>query len=172
GGHFCLYRVKLKKGQTSFNGHYPAEPAGRPMDLATAGQLVVSGLTIGCVYSLVGLGFALTLKATELINFAQGEMVMLGAFFALTLLTVAGLPYWLVVVIAMAAMGAIGVVLERVVLRPILSRKAPLLNLLIATLGLSIALPAIAVMIWGRDPVAYPSLFSEEPIRIFGLRVQ
>ena len=54
------------------------------MELTMAVQLVISGLTIGCVYSLVGLGFALTLRATELINFAQGEMVMLGAFIGLS----------------------------------------------------------------------------------------
>jgi branched-chain amino acid transport system permease protein len=141
------------------------------MDLVTAGQLVVSGLTIGCVYSLVGLGFALTLKATELINFAQGEMVMLGAFFGLTLLTFTGLPFAAVFVVATALTGLIGVALERVVLRPMLTRKAPLLNLLIATLGLSIALQAVSVLIWGREPIAYPPLFQQTPVMIFGIRV-
>ena len=64
------------------------------MDITTIIQLVISGLTIGCVYSLVGLGFALTLRATELINFAQGEMVMLGAFFGLTAITTLKLPFF------------------------------------------------------------------------------
>ena len=77
-------------------------------DLVTAGQLALSGLTIGCVYSLVGLGFALTLRATELINFAQGEMVMLGAFIGLSLLTLLGLPYPVVFVLTLAITGLIG----------------------------------------------------------------
>ena len=144
------------------------------MDLHTAAQLVVSGLTIGCVYSLVGLGFALTLTATELVNFAQGEMVMLGAFIGLTLLTWGGgaPPYAMVFVVAMLATGAVGILLERTVLGPILARKAPLLNLLIATLGLSIALQALAIIVWGREPIAYPRLFSSEPVIVFGIRMQ
>lgn len=144
------------------------------MDFATASQLVVSGLTIGCVYSLVGLGFALTLTATELVNFAQGEMVMLGAFIGLSLLTTGfgAPPYAVVFVLATLVTGVFGVLLERGVLRPILVRKAPLLNLLIATLGLSIALQALAIVVWGREPIAYPQLFSNEPIIVFGLRMQ
>ncbi|MCC7271171.1 MAG: ABC transporter permease [Alphaproteobacteria bacterium] len=142
------------------------------MDIQTLGQLVLSGLTIGCVYSLVGLGFALTLRATELINFAQGEMVMLGSFIGLTLLTTTGLPYAAVFVLVAIAVGLVGVLLERTILRPILDRRAPLLNLLIATLGLSIALQALAIIVWGREPVAYPRLFSDEPVMVLGLRVQ
>src|SRR5687767_6957533 len=129
------------------------------MDIATIAQLVVSGLTIGCVYSLVGLGFSLTLRATELINFAQGELVMLGAFIGLTLLIALQLPFAAVFLLAILATGVLGVLLERAILRPILQRKAPLLNLLIATLGISIALQALAIIIWGREPIRYPALF-------------
>ncbi|BBK30453.1 amino acid/amide ABC transporter membrane protein 1 (HAAT family) /amino acid/amide ABC transporter membrane protein 2 (HAAT family) [Stella humosa] len=142
------------------------------MDIQTLAQLVLSGLTIGCVYSLVGLGFALTLRATELINFAQGEMVMLGGFLGLSLLLFTGLPYAVVFLLVLLATGLVGVLLERTILRPILDRRAPLLNLLIATLGLSIAMQAVAIIIWGREPIAYPVLFSAEPIIVFGLRVQ
>ena len=141
-------------------------------DLVTAGQLALSGLTIGCVYSLVGLGFALTLRATELINFAQGEMVMLGAFIGLSLLTLLGLPYPVVFVLTLVITGLIGVAIERVVLRPIIRRRAPLLNLLIATLGVSIALQSIAIVIWGREPIAYPRIFSDAPLQFAGLRVR
>lgn len=142
------------------------------MDAATLIQLVVSGLTIGCVYSLVGLGFALTLRATELINFAQGEFVMVGAFIGLTLLLTFNLPFAAVFLIASLATGLLGVALEQFVLRPILVRKAPLPNLLIATLGVSVALQALAIVIWGREPIPYPALFSSEPVSIFGVRVQ
>ncbi|RTL67131.1 MAG: hypothetical protein EKK41_17385 [Hyphomicrobiales bacterium] len=139
------------------------------MDTATLAQLIVSGLTIGCVYSLVGLGFALTLRATELINFAQGELVMLGAFIGLTLLTAFKLPFAVVFFAAIVLTGLCGVLFESALLRPIISRKAPLLNLLIATLGISIALQALAIIIWGREPLPYPELFAGEPVRIFGI---
>lgn len=142
------------------------------MDMATYIQLVVSGLTIGCIYSLVGLGFSLTLRATELINFAQGELVMLGAFIGLTLLTSLQLPYVLVFLIAIILTGLFGILMERVIFRPILLRKSPLLNLLIATLGISIAMQALAIVIWGRDPLAYPNIFSTAPIHFLGIRIQ
>ncbi len=141
-------------------------------DLATAGQLAVSGLTIGCVYSLVGLGFALTLRATELINFAQGEMVMLGAFIGLSVLTLTGLPYAVAFLVALVVTGLVGVGIERLVLRRILRRRSPLLNLLIATLGLSIGIQAVSVLVWGREPIAYPRIFDETPVQLWGLRVR
>jgi branched-chain amino acid transport system permease protein len=142
------------------------------MDFTSFAQLVVSGLTIGCVYSLVGLGFALTLRATDLINFAQGELVTLGAFIGFTLLGWFGLPFPITFLLTIAIVGAIGVGLERAVLRPIIRRKAPMLNLLIATLGLSIALQAMVLIVWGREPVTYPPLFSTDPVMILGVRAQ
>jgi branched-chain amino acid transport system permease protein len=142
------------------------------MDLVTIPQLAFSGLTIGCVYSLVGLGFALTLKATELINFAQGEMVMLGAFIGLTLLNSFHLPYIAVFVLSIVLTGLFGVFMERFMLRRILDNKSPLLNLLIATLGISIALQALAIILWGREPMPYPDIFSEQPVILLGIRLQ
>ena len=141
------------------------------MDLQTVIQLIVSGLTIGCVYSLVGLGFALTLRATELINFAQGEMVMLGALIGYTLLATLGSPFIVTFVVATLGTGVVGVLLERLILRPMLRRKAPLLNLLIATLGMSIALQAAAIIIWGREPIPYPPIFGQG-ITVLGITVQ
>ena len=142
------------------------------MDFVTILQLTFSGLTIGCVYSLVGLGFALTLKATDLLNFAQGEMVMLGAFIGLTLMHSFHLPYIAVFILSIILTGFFGVFMERFILRRILDNKSPLLNLLIATLGISIALQALAIILWGREPVPYPDIFSGEPIIFLGIRLQ
>ena len=142
------------------------------MELTTAIQLVISGLTIGCVYSLVGLGFALTLRATDLINFAQGEMVMLGAFIGLSVAQSFHLPFWATFCAAFILTGFFGIFMERFILRPILDRKAPLLNLLIATLGISVALQAVAILIWGREPVPYPQIFSNQSISFWGIHVQ
>ena len=142
------------------------------VDWLTIPQLAFSGLTIGCIYSLVGLGFALTLKATELINFAQGEMVMLGAFIGLSLITSFHLPYVVVFVLSVILTGLFGVFMERFILRRILDNKSPLLNLLIATLGISIALQALAIVIWGREPVPYPEVFSGQTLHLAGIRLQ
>lgn len=141
------------------------------MDLQTVIQLIVSGLTIGCVYSLVGLGFALTLRATELINFAQGEMVMLGALIGYTLLARLHSPFIVAFVVATLGTGVVGVLLERLILRPMFRRKAPLLNLLIATLGMSVALQAVAIIVWGREPMPYPPIFGHG-ITVLGIAVQ
>ena len=142
------------------------------MNLADILQLIFGGLTIGCVYSLVGLGFALTLRATDLINFAQGEMVMLGAFIGLTIITAFPLPYYLVFFLAVILSGIFGIFMERFILRKILDNKAPLLNLLIATLGISIALQAAAIVIWGREPVPYPDIFGLKSMDILGVKLQ
>ena len=142
------------------------------MDFVTFAQLVIAGLTIGCVYSLVGLGFSLTLVATELINFAQGEMVMLGAFLGLTIITTFKLPFLVVFILAIILTGIFGMLMEKFILRHILERKSPLLNLLIATLGISIGLQALSIVIWGRDPIPYPDIFSQGPLDFFGVRVQ
>ena len=142
------------------------------MDLSAIPQLAFGGLTIGCVYSLVGLGFALTLRATELINFAQGEMVMLGAFIGLTLITSLPLPYFAVFLLAVVLTGLFGVFMERFILRRILDNQAPLLNLLIATLGISIALQALAIILWGREPVPYPDIFQSQGVALLGVNLQ
>ena len=80
-------------------------------------QLVVSGAAIGCVYALVALGFVLIFKATEVINFAQGELMMLGAFLGYTLIAIVGLNFWLGALIAIIGTALFGGVLDRVVVR-------------------------------------------------------
>jgi branched-chain amino acid transport system permease protein len=119
-------------------------------------QQVVGGLALGFIYALIALGFTMMLRATELVNFAQGELVMAGAFFGYTLLTVTPLPYVVVFIIAAALTGVLGVVIEVVTLRVIRHRRSPLLNLIIATVGIGICLRILAQMIWGAAPLRYP----------------
>ena len=87
-------------------------------------QLVISGIAQGCIYGLIALGFVLIYKATETVSFAQGELMMLGAFGGLAGMTMLGLPYWLAILSAVLAMGVFGLVLERLVVRPILGQPA------------------------------------------------
>src|SRR5690606_25266619 len=85
-------------------------------------QLVISGVAQGCIYGLIALGFVLIYKATDTVSFAQGELMMLGAFFGLAAMTMMGFPYWIAVPAAIAAMAVFGLLLEMVVIRPILGQ--------------------------------------------------
>src|ERR1700731_2325350 len=83
-------------------------------------QQLVSGVALGCVYGLIALGFVLVYKATEVVNFAQGDLMMLGGFFAYTFIAMLGLNYWLGFAAAVAAMALFGMLAERLVGGPIL----------------------------------------------------
>jgi branched-chain amino acid transport system permease protein len=97
-------------------------------------QIIVAGIAQGCVYGLVALGFVLIYKATETVNFAQGELMMLGAFFALAGMGILGLPFWLASLLAVAAMGLVGLAIERAVIRPVLGQ--PAFSIVMLTFGL------------------------------------
>jgi len=88
--------------------------------IETLASQVVSGLATGCVYALVALGFVLIFKATDVVNFAQGEFIMASGFMSYTLLIWCGLPYWLVLLMTIPLSGLMGVILERIVVRPIM----------------------------------------------------
>ena len=119
-------------------------------------QQIAGGLALGFIYALIALGFTMMLRATELVNFAQGELVMAGAYIGYTLLAVTPLPFIAVFVIASVITGLLGVVIERITLRIIRRNRAPLLNLIIATVGIGICLRILAQMIWGAAPLRYP----------------
>jgi len=125
---------------------------------------VVSGLATGCVYALIALGFVLIFKATDVVNFAQGEFVMVSGFISYTLLIRFGMPYWLVLVSTIVVSGFMGVVLERVVVRPIMN--APIFSIVIATIGASIVLRSSAGILYGYDVLPLPTIFSKDPIRL------
>ncbi|MCA0244378.1 MAG: branched-chain amino acid ABC transporter permease [Proteobacteria bacterium] len=97
-------------------------------------QLLISGVAQGCIYGLIALGFVLIYKATETVSFAQGELMMLGAFLGLALMSFAGWPFWAAVLCSVAAMGLFGVVTERVVIRPILGQ--PAFSIVMLTFGI------------------------------------
>jgi len=97
-------------------------------------QLVISGIAQGCIYGLIALGFVLIYKATETVSFAQGELMMLGAFTGLALMTFMGFPFWLAVPCALVAMALFGMLLERVVVRPILGQ--PAFSIVMLTIGI------------------------------------
>jgi len=132
-------------------------------------QLVVSGLAVGSIYALLALSLVLIDKATDVVNFAQGEMAMFGTFVCYALLTTAGLPLSLVIASAIPIGALLGIVTERVAMRPI--QGAPPVNALIATVGLWIIFHHLAGWIWGYDPLPFPSLFAPDPIDVLGARI-
>jgi branched-chain amino acid transport system permease protein len=108
-------------------------------------QLVISGVAQGCIYGLIALGFVLIYKATETVSFAQGELMMLGAFCALAAMAFMGFPFWLAVLSAIVAMAAFGVLLERIVIRPILGQ--PAFSIVMLTIGIGYVARGLITMI-------------------------
>ena len=110
-------------------------------------QLVISGIAQGCIYGLIALGFVLIYKATETVSFAQGELMMLGAFCGLAAITFFGAPFWLAVLGAIAAMALFGIVLELAVIRPILGQ--PAFSIVMLTIGIGYVARGLVTMIPG-----------------------
>jgi branched-chain amino acid transport system permease protein len=108
-------------------------------------QILISGVAQGCIYGLIALGFVLIYKTTETVSFVQGDLMMLGAFIGLALMTFLGLPYWIAVLAAIAAMGLFGVALERVVIRPILGQ--PAFSIVMLTIGIAYVARGLITMI-------------------------
>jgi branched-chain amino acid transport system permease protein len=108
-------------------------------------QLVISGISQGCIYGLIALGFVLIYKATETVSFAQGELMMLGAFGGLASMTFLGFPFWLAVLSAIAAMAVFGMLLERIVIRPILGQ--PAFSIVMLTIGIGYVARGLITMI-------------------------
>jgi branched-chain amino acid transport system permease protein len=133
-------------------------------ELEFAFALVVSGLAIGLMYSLIALGFVLVYKATDAINFAQGEFVMLAGFMATTALA-ASLPIWAAIGTAIVGMIALSFVLERTVLRPMLGR--PVVAVIMATIGLAAILRGLPPITIGAQTKALPLPIGDEPISLW-----
>jgi len=125
-------------------------------------QLVISGVAQGCIYGLIALGFVLIYKATETVSFAQGELMMLGAFGGLVAMTMLGFPYWLAVPSVIAAMAVMGVLIERVVIRPILGQ--PAFSIVMLTIGIGYVARGLITMIpgIGTDTNALPVPYKDE----------
>jgi len=133
-------------------------------------QYTVTGITIGSVYAMVAIGFNIIYNVTEIINLAQGEFVMLGGLVMVFLQVSLGLP----VVIAFAGtvliVTLVGLVLDRLAIRPI--RQPSVLTLIIATIAASIMIKGAAMLIWGKDPFDLPAFSGRTPILVGGATIQ
>jgi branched-chain amino acid transport system permease protein len=126
--------------------------------------LLLNGVMIGLMYALIALGFVLIYKATDAINFAQGEFVMFAAFIAAGAAGLAGLPFWASALLAVAGMVVLGFGLERVVLRPLIGR--PIISVIMATIGLQAVLRGFATLAFGAGTRAIVMPISDSPISL------
>jgi branched-chain amino acid transport system permease protein len=126
--------------------------------------LVTNGVMIGLMYALIALGFVLIYKATDAINFAQGEFVMFAAFIAASAANAAGLSFWASAALAILGMVGLGFGLERVVLRPMIGR--PIIAVVMATIGLAAVLRGGAVLAFGAGVQAIEMPIPDEPINL------
>lgn len=138
--------------------------------MSDLGQLILSGVALGMIYALLAFGYNITFSTSRTINFAQGEFLMLGALTGLTIAVTHHLPY-AVAAIGAAIMGALlGVVLERVAIRPALLTNSTV-SWILATVALGIIARNAAERIWGTDDTRFPSPLGDTPLQIAGVRV-
>jgi branched-chain amino acid transport system permease protein len=129
-------------------------------------QYLLSGLSNGSIYALIGFGFAIIYNATGIINFAQGEFVMLGGMLTIFFLNVFLLPLLTAILLAVVVSTAVGVVFERLAIRPL--KNASPLSLVIITIGASIFIRGAAMLIWGKDTHALPPFSGNDPLYVMG----
>ncbi|MER9645388.1 branched-chain amino acid ABC transporter permease [Mesorhizobium sp. M0199] len=129
-------------------------------------QLAIAGVAVGSVYALIALGIVLIYKCSGVVNFAQGGYAMLGAFFTYALAS-AGLHSVLALLLSVILMGGVGALTQILVLRPML--KAPVVAVMMATLGILIVFRAVCLLIWGPDQLAFPSVFPPGVIQMGGI---
>jgi branched-chain amino acid transport system permease protein len=128
-------------------------------------QLVVNGFVVGSIYALVALGFVVIYKSSSILNFAQGEFLMLGAYVCLAIMTgSAPVPFWAAFLLTLCFSVALGLLLERVALRPMIGE--PVISVIMLTLGLSAILKAVVQGIWGTDTRPFPQVFPSEPVHL------
>ena len=136
-------------------------------DAARILQLIVNGAASGCIYGLIALGFVLIYKATEMVNFAQGDVMMLGGFVAFSLIANFHLPYWVGGILAILITAAFGYALDAFVLRRVIGQ--PQFAVVMLTLGLGFIFRAVAGITWGYDSVGFNTPFTNKTANIGGL---
>lgn len=130
-------------------------------------QLFASGIAVGCLYALIALGFVLILKATDILNFAHGEIIMISAFICYFLMTKFHFSFLSAVLITAVVAGLMGIITERLVLRPLLGE--PVFAMVMITIGLSIFLRSMAGIFFGHDNHVFPSPFPKESVNLGGV---
>ena len=133
-------------------------------------QLLVNGLVVGTLYGVVAMSFVLIYKATQVVNFAQGELLLIGAWVCWWLLTKNQLPFWLGMPIALVFMFGFGVAVQVVVLRPLIGE--PIISVIMVTIALSMIFQAATKWIFGVNLQPFPQVFAASAITLLGIQIQ
>jgi branched-chain amino acid transport system permease protein len=140
------------------------------MDLNLLLQLTLNGLIVGALYGVVAMSFVLIYKASQVVNFAQGEFLLVGAWVCWWFLTQWQLPFWMGFLFTLAFMTVFGLVLQVVVLRPLIGE--PVISVIMATIGLGIFFQALMKWMFGVFAQPFPPIFSTDRVSVMGLEVQ
>src|SRR3954454_4650187 len=132
-------------------------------------QSLVSGIAIGCVYGLIGIGFCVIYNASGIVNFAQGAFVMLGGMVTYVGLTRYGLPLPLAAISSIAVVAMAGLVLERLVVRPLWNRQSTTFVMILATLAAQIVIERLTLLTVGDQPRTLPMFTDVPPLRVAGI---
>ena len=127
-------------------------------------QIIVTGLATGGLYGLIALGFVLIYKATSVLNLAMGEFMTLGAFVCFTALTQIKAPFFLALILTLASAVVLGIIVERLILRPLIGE--PVISVIMVTIGLGVILRGLIYMIWTPSFRNFPQIFPPEPLNL------
>jgi len=130
-------------------------------------QMLVTGIVVGSIYGLVALGFVLIYRASGALNLANGEFVIIGPYICLILMTAYKIPFIFALIITLIFSAILGLVVERLVIRPL--QSAPVVSVIMATIGLSSLLGGAVHMIWGHQTRVFPQVFPSTPINFSGV---
>jgi branched-chain amino acid transport system permease protein len=134
-------------------------------------QYFLNGLPIGAIYALVALSYSLIYAASGVLNWSQGDMVMLGAYLGFTIFSLFDLGFTLAFFISMIVVAGIGILIQHFILRPLRERKAPPINVVIATLGVAVITRNVALVIWGPDAQVFASPVKNRPLSLGALSI-
>lgn len=141
------------------------------IDITQFGQSLVTGIGVGLIYGLVGIGYCVIYNASGIVNFAQGVFVMLGGMFCHTAMTRLGVPLILAAVISVPLVAAVGVLIDRFVVRPMWDRNATLFAIILATLATQIMIERITILTLGDQPRTIPEFTAGGPLKVGGIAV-
>jgi branched-chain amino acid transport system permease protein len=133
-------------------------------------QLLVNGLIVGTLYGVVAMSFVLIYKASQVVNFAQGEFVLVGAWVCWWLLTKYQMPIYVGLPITLGFMTALGIAVQACVLRPLIGE--PIISVIMVTIGLSTVIQALTKWIFGTNLQSFPAIFAAQTMGVLGVQVQ
>ena len=133
-------------------------------------QLLVNGLVVGTLYGVVAMSFVLIYKATQVVNFAQGELLLIGAWVCWALLAKYEVPFWIGMPLTLIFMFVFGIAIQIVILRPMIGE--PIISVIMVTIGLSTVFQAALKWIFGVNPQPFPRVFTSQSVNLLGLQIQ